>query len=266
MGAEGSEGFGMATEDQYKFAGKEFSAPILRTLVAERWAGKTARRRDMIADCLNYHLSQGGLDEPYPDSALSSAERTARSRRGGTPASQLRARAFRSLRDAGLARQGEAHGEWEIFPVEGMGEAPASNHSPTPSSAGANTLRVDVQREIGEGVESIFVVFFPTFRRCAELSGETRWACLLGATTERVVPAETALVQTATRSPIPELPVIGLIVRCSDSESLATGIHAILRSRGQCSVNPQGQEWCRTSPEEVVELIEMITGASIQPN
>ena len=112
--------------------------------------------------------------------------------------------------------------------------------------------RVDVSqaRIIGSGGESVYLYYFPTYQRYAEVLGEPQWPCNIGRTKNVV----TDRVSQQIGDQLPEKPQIALILRTENCQRLETHIHNVLKSRQ--IEDAIGKEWFLTDPSEVEAIYQ----------
>ncbi|MCY4570174.1 MAG: GIY-YIG nuclease family protein [Candidatus Poribacteria bacterium] len=112
-------------------------------------------------------------------------------------------------------------------------------------------------KEIGKGSESVYLYYFPTYRRYAELLKEPNYPCNVGRT-EGVV---TNRVSQQIGDQLPEKPQLALILRTDNCRWLEARIHAALKRKGKQIEDAIGEEWFMTAPSEVKSIYLSISGA-----
>ena len=112
-------------------------------------------------------------------------------------------------------------------------------------------------KEIGKGSESVYLYYFPTYRRYAELLKEPNYPCNVGRT-EGVV---TNRVSQQIGDQLPEKPQLALILRTDNCRWLEARIHAALKRKGKQIEDAIGEEWFMTDPSEVKSIYQSIFGA-----
>ena len=100
-------------------------------------------------------------------------------------------------------------------------------------------------RELGDGEESVYAYGYA----CAP--DRLKIGSARGDALARVA----AQISTGT----PDKPVLRVVVRTHDCRALERALHAILRLRGR-QVEGAGAEWFIVTPDEVVSLVERVTG------
>ena len=113
---------------------------------------------------------------------------------------------------------------------------------------------------IGDGPESVYVYYYPAYKKLAKLLGKSSWPCKIGRTvgrvTERVIGQGTAL---------PERPRLAIVWKTDRSEVWEQALHNILMSYGKDMPEAPGKEWFNTTPEAIVEIIRFLLNASPTP-
>ncbi len=105
---------------------------------------------------------------------------------------------------------------------------------------------------IGDGPETIYGWYFPRDRRLAEFEGTDRFPIKVG----RTVRDAQRRLQESTGDMVPELPILGFVARVNNSGAWERLIHATLILRGQKVEGAIGNEWFRTSPDELQTIVE----------
>jgi len=140
----------------------------------------------------------------------------------------------------------------EVLPVVAV--ATESPVAPNPGLIGDKGLSV------GAGPESVYAWTYSTDKELAGLKAETRYPIKIGHSTYRDprsrIIATLMQGRTALHSGIELL----LVYHTDQSRKLEQAIHAVLDVRGQKIENGLGQEWYRTSLDEIVAVIKLITG------
>ena len=205
----------------YRFLGYPLTKGIAKQLICELYAGKG----------------------PYPISEIREAVKQHHEEHGGSQArgklSTLISRAITDLRGAGQANS-ETIGFWEIYI----------------DSEVDNGEDIHYRKTIGSGNSSVYLYYFPIFRQQAKSRGEFVWKCKIGKTQGE--PQERVDQQNNPRTGIPEEPVIALVIKTDNPDSLESAIHTILTARGKHVEEAPGTEWFLTNPDEVEEIYQFI--------
>jgi hypothetical protein len=116
------------------------------------------------------------------------------------------------------------------------------------------------EREIGDGAQSVYAFYLPTFRVAAEACGEGRWPIKIGMTTASVVARMDSF-----RTALPEMPVLALRLRVDDASAVERVIHGVLALRGQRVEQAGGSEWFLTTPHEIEAIYNFIRSTQSPP-
>ena len=140
--------------------------------------------------------------------------------------------------------------QFHVDIASGRVKAPRVVHNPD---------KVDASQveEIGSGSESVYLYYFPTYRRYAESLGAPQWPCNIGGTEGYVA----YRVYEQIGEQLPEKPQLALILRTDDYRWLEAKIHAVLKRKGKQIEDAIGEEWFMTAPSEVKSIYLSISGA-----
>ncbi|MDE0426712.1 MAG: GIY-YIG nuclease family protein [Candidatus Poribacteria bacterium] len=112
---------------------------------------------------------------------------------------------------------------------------------------------------IGEGNESVYLYYFPTYKLYAESEGKNQWQCNVGKTKD---PVE-GRVASQIGGQLPEKATLALVMQTNDCETLETQIHRELKDQGK-DLDPKsdadviGIEWFSTNPAEVKDIFDSL--------
>ncbi|MYA57746.1 GIY-YIG nuclease family protein [Candidatus Poribacteria bacterium] len=122
-----------------------------------------------------------------------------------------------------------------------------------------NPDKVDASQveEIGSGSESVYLYYFPTYRRYAESLRDPQWPCNIGRTEGYVA----YRIRDQIGDQLPEKPQLALVLRTDDCLWLESKIHAALKRKGKQIEGAIGEEWFMTFPSEVKSIYLSISGA-----
>ena len=104
---------------------------------------------------------------------------------------------------------------------------------------------------LGEGEQSVYGWYLPTYRELAELKGEAHFPVKVGRTT-KAVPYHRLTAHLGTS---PEKPKLGFLWRTDNAELWEKVLHIKLRQRGQHMTEALGNEWFWTNPQELREIV-----------
>jgi hypothetical protein len=105
------------------------------------------------------------------------------------------------------------------------------------------------EKEIGKGIECVYLYFNPNDRELAELKGRDVWECKIGRTSN--CDATPRILSQGIRTALSRLPTVGLILRTDDSLALETALHSALRLVGAEVPDAPGDEWFISSPTRI---------------
>jgi len=216
----------MRMSNQYKYVEKSLTPNIARELIQELFAGQTVQKQEMMRIVEEIHLERGGL----------------RSRaRFNNPV---------ALALYNMKREGEANnptdGNWFIS------SNPQVDENSDAEGVDSEATNLHLARTVGSGKQSVYLYYYPAYRRLAELQDEEVWACKIGKA--RNDPVSRVLSQT--RTALPEYPKIGLIIKTNELNLMENTIQNILKLQGKHKQDAPGNEWFITSPSEVERVYE----------
>jgi hypothetical protein len=196
------------------------------------------------------------------DLAKAVAERHRES--GGTPGTQsalaVVKKALQYLRDDG-AVENVAPGMWRKREIEGDASDSGTLLPAQPVIPEEEEYTLAPEKVIGEGSESVYLYFNPNDRRLAEAEGREVWECKIGRTTAGTVLER--IMSQGTRTSLSHTPVIGLVIKTSDSAALEKALHASLRLADTEVADSPGTEWFLTCPERVEAWFEAVSHALV---
>ncbi|MYB65965.1 GIY-YIG nuclease family protein [Candidatus Poribacteria bacterium] len=211
--------------DQYEYVGKTFTPKIAQELIQELFAGQTVQKQEMISAVDEAHMEQGGL----PSRAQHQHPVTL---------------ALVKMKQAGLANN-PSQGNWSIFSTPQYDENEDAEYDD-----------LEPEKIIGSGKQSVYLYYYPAYRRLAESQNEEVWACKVGMARNDL----TNRVLSQTRTALPEYPKVGLVIKTDASSLMEKTIQYILRIQGKQKDDAPGREWFITSPKEVEKIYECIFG------
>ena len=121
---------------------------------------------------------------------------------------------------------------------------------PTYEAAQAAT-EATAEISIGEGPESVYGWYLPTYRALATLKEEDRFPMKVGTTTAN--PSKRMRVHIGTA---PEKPKLGFVWKIKHAAVLEKWLHLELDQRGHHIDEALGTEWFRTTPQELYEIVK----------
>ena len=133
----------------YKFKGYPLTKRIAKRLICELYAGKGPHLIGEIRETVRRHHEVHGGSQAKGN------------------LSTLISKAVTDLRDAGQANS-ETPGYWEIYT----------------DSEVDNGEDIHYRKTIGSGNSSVYLYYFPVFRKQAKIQGKSVWKCKIGKTQE----------------------------------------------------------------------------------
>lgn len=212
--------------NQYEYVERPLTLNIARKLIHELFAGQTVQRQDILRTVLDTHLERGGL---VPRATSNNPVTLA----------------LASMRREG---QTEDRGEGIFFIFSNL----QSDESLDSENIDAAEVNLRPEKTIGSGKGSVYLYYFPTYKRLAELESETVWPCKIGKARHDAINR----IRSQTRTALPEYPKIGLIIKTNELNLMETTIQNILRLQGKQKRDAPGTEWFVTSPSEVEQIYE----------
>ncbi len=208
--------------NQDKYFEKSLTPGIAEKLIQELFAGQTVQKQKIISDVEETHLERGGL----PSRAQFNNPVTL---------------ALYNMRREGRANNPEQSNNWLIS---------SSTQDDDSVDPDPNSLDLKPEKIIGSGKQSVYLYYYPIYRRLAELEGKEVWACKIGkARNDPLV-----RISAQTRTALPEYPTVGLIIKTDEFTLMETTIQNILKLQGKHKQDAPGTEWFITSPSEVEQI------------
>jgi T5orf172 domain len=119
------------------------------------------------------------------------------------------------------------------------------------------TSKLKIEREIGEGPESVYVYFHDVYFELSQRKGMSTWECKVGRT---VGDPDARIMGQGALTCFPRCPVIGLVIRTHDGRNLERLLQAALSYAGARINNGAGSEWFLTSPDLVEQWFLQFKG------
>lgn len=212
--------------NDYKFANLDLKPSIFKELIVLLFDGKQFDRQTAISTIKDYHLQQGGIIQDNKNLIA------------------VFKHATRLLKDMGLENRG--YGVWRLnYEIKTITVVDKKNEKETSFIA---------DKTIGKGVYHVYVYYYDTYKKLAEIQGKDVWPCKIGRTDTE--PLQRIMSQAGTC--FPESPHIALIINCHDSSKLETALHSILKYRDRHLTTAPGTEWFLTSPTEIEDLLNIL--------
>ena len=212
--------------NQYEYVEKPLTQRIAQHLILELFAGQTVQKQEMMRIVEETHQERGGLP--------SQAQRN-------NPVTL----ALYNMRQEGQATKLEENNNWLI-----------SSSTQDDDSVDSEPDNLEPEKIIGSGKQSVYLYYYPAYRRLAELQDEEVWACKIGkAKNDPLI-----RISSQTRTALPEYPTVGLIIKTNEFTLMETTIQNILKLHKKHIQNAPGREWFLTSPSEVERVYESVFG------
>jgi T5orf172 domain len=120
------------------------------------------------------------------------------------------------------------------------------------------TSRIVINREIGNGPESVYVYYHDAYADQARLNGSSVWECKVGST---VGEPDARVIGQGALTAFPRPPIIGLVIRTEDGRNLERALHSALTLVGRRVEGGGGSEWFMTSPEQIERWVQAFWGS-----
>ena len=208
--------------DQYEYVEKPLTPGIARKLIQELFAGQTVQKQEMMRIVEETHQERGGLP--------SQAQRN-------NPVTL----ALYDLGQKGEASNPDKNGNWLI---------PSSAEDDDSVDPEPNNLDLDPEKIIGSGKQSVYLYYYPAYKRLAKLQDQEVWPCKIGKTRYDAG----SRIKSQTRTALPEYPKVGLIIKTDELRLMENTIQNILKLQGKHKQDAPGAEWFITSPSEVEQI------------
>ena len=214
--------------NQYEYVGESLTPRIAQHLIIELFTGQTVQKQEMMRVVAETHRERGGLS------------------------SRARIHDPVTLALSKMKREGRANnpnpGEGNWF----IPSSPEGGEGVDDESVSSEETDLDSERIVGSGKGSVYLYYFPAYKRLAELQGEDVWACKIGKSRYDAIDR----VRSQTRTALPEYPKVGLIIKTDELRLMETTIQNILKLQGKQKQDAPGTEWFVTSPNEVEQVYE----------
>lgn len=116
---------------------------------------------------------------------------------------------------------------------------------------------LDIERMIvldSDGLEYIYVYFYPTYKEMAFMNDVHQWPCKIGRTDQD----PQKRVRQQLNSCAPETPEIALVFQCENSRALENVIHNYMKIHNRFIKHTFNQEWFSTNPDEVLSIVQAL--------
>ena len=178
--------------DQYEYFEKPLTPGIAEKLIQELFEGQTVQKQEMMRIVGETHQERGGL----PAQAQFNHPVTL---------------ALYNMKREGIVEN----------PNQGYWLIPSTTQED--DSVDSESDNLEPEKIIGSGKQSVYLYYYPAYRRLAELQGEEVWACKIGkAKNDPLI-----RISSQTRTALPEYPTVGLIIKTNEFTLMETTIQNI---------------------------------------
>ena len=206
--------------NQYEYVEKPLTPSIAEKLIIEVFAGQTVQKQEIMRVVEERHHERGGLPARAKFPPVTTA--------------------LTNMKREGFV-ENPSQGYWFIRSTTQEGD-----------SVDSESDNLEPEKIIGSGKQSVYLYYYPAYRRLAELQDEEVWACKIGkAKNDPLI-----RISSQTRTALPEYPTVGLIIKTNEFTLMETTIQNILKLQGKHIRNAPGREWFLTSPSEVEKVYE----------
>lgn len=217
-------------DKEYKYIGVELTPCVFQELLIELFDGKRFSRRSAIDAITTYHVKEGGTlrKKSYIGTFKKATQR---------------------LQESGIKNIG--YGMWQLTYTKKTIED-INQDIDCPSCS--RKIELSSDKEIGTGKNSVYIYYYETYKKIAELQNKNIWECKIGRSDTN--PISRIIEQASTG--YPEFPHIAMIIHCDDSSTLEKAFHNVLKIKNRWLSNAPGTEWYLTSPEELEKIYYMM--------
>lgn len=219
--------------------GLPLTPSVAQRLIFELFSGKTVTRQKIVEGVVKLFGERGGNLEDSSD-----------------PTATIK-KALSIMKEDGRVSSPQV-GYWSIEAEQSeiLASDETGDVSETETELDEPRKVIKADKVIGQGRDSVYVYYYPAYRKLAEINAQKIWPCKIGMS-ERD-PVLRVLSQGGTG--MPEVPVIALVIRTSQASALEKALHYVLTARGKATDSSRGTEWFITHPEEIETMANWILG------
>lgn len=206
----------------YKYYGKTFTREIASEIIVEIYIGKSPVDLKTIQETVFEHHKKGGGLPPEDENHLSWIIRRA--------LSHLRTRRCATQMDSSTDSSWRIHEEDVHYDER------------------------TYPKTLGTGSETVYLYYYPIYKREAKSQKQRFWNCKIGHTTRDSIHRVKEQVKTG----LPEHAIIALTIKTDEAIELEKKMQGILRVLGKHIADAPGTEWFLTSPSQVESIYEFI--------
>lgn len=186
-------------------------------------------RRDVINGVVKFHQTNGGLiNKNNYRSAFKKASEVLRGKK---------------------AVKQRGNGQWLFGPIVNQTNVQLDSYV-----LSVEATQIPIDETLGSGNETVYVFYYDTYRKLAEINGQKHWQCKVGMTSQQTISRIFSQAGTA----YPENPHIAIEFKCDDAKRLENAFHSVLSFRKRKVESAPGNEWYYTTPEELKEIFEFV--------
>lgn len=217
---------------EYVYKDMPLMPAIIGELAAFLFVGKTERRDAIAEAAVKYHADHGGA--PSRSNTLFQAKK-----------------GLNTLEKQGRVFQTKGYGLWRFPKREPVDLSEPETIAETDSEDKELPYTIDIERQVGQGSQRVYVYSYPVHRELAELKGEDSWPIKIGRSGFFLQERVKEQIGTAT----PEWPVVHLAIHTDSAKNLEHMLHLWLIEDGR-QVEGPGIEWFDASPNRVMSLLQ----------
>ena len=116
----------------------------------------------------------------------------------------------------------------------------------------------DYPKTLGKGSESVYLYYYPIYKREAKSKRQRFWNCKIGCTTRD----SSQRIKEQVKTGLPEHAITALTIKTDEAITLEKKIQDILKILGKHVADAPGTEWFCTSPSQVESIYEFICSHS----
>ncbi|EJG0913585.1 TPA: GIY-YIG nuclease family protein [Vibrio parahaemolyticus] len=221
--------------DNYEYKNIPLTPTVCQELIVELFAGKTVARNDIVTAVVDMHVKLGGKSANAQD-----VPRTVK-------------KALENLRKEEIAAN-PSTGYWSISGASIDEIDEISEELDLPHQSQEESVNLNASKVLGEGASSVYLYYYPAYKKLAELSRSEYWECKIGMSDRDAVLRIMSQAGTA----LPETPVLDLLIKTDTPRILESTLHGLLTLKHRKLPNSPGTEWFLTNPTEIEGLLALM--------
>ncbi|ALR15744.1 GIY-YIG nuclease family protein [Vibrio natriegens] len=221
--------------DNYEFKDIPLTPAVCRELIVELFAGKTVARNDIVTTVVETHVKLGGRSANAQD-----VPRTVK-------------KALETLRQKDIA-ENPSTGYWSISGDTGEEVKEDDDELDFPQQLIEESTTLNPLKVLGKGKSSVYLYYYPAYKKLAELSGNEYWECKVGMSDR-----DAGLrIMSQTGTALPEIPVLDLLIKTDTPRVLENTLHGLLILKNRKLSGSPGTEWFLTNPKEIESFLALM--------